>query len=107
MVKDQRKERTMVSTYKEWQEALYRAYKAMNDIGDQYLNEDGKERMSTYYRLYDMSLWADTAEELLELIADPKFGDQHDRKALESHHAELPLCRLRKIAENTKGENIA
>lgn len=88
-----------IVTFEDWILAVKAEYKRLADVS-LYLNEEGKARKAAFYTLIDMAGFCTSANELIEWIdsKDDFLDDQH-AEILESRHAQFPINKLRRVAE--------
>ena len=88
----------MVKSYEEWVKAV-EAETVKLRAAEQYLSEDGKERLFVFGSLLNLSSFCESAKELVEMIGATDDLSKEDLEALNSCHAEQPVWRLTKIGE--------
>ena len=87
--------------FREWVSAAERAYSSLFAVQD-YLNDDGKERLKVFQMFVEVSGLARTADDMLELIKTccPEIA--------QSRHAGQPIRALEQLAKSQKrGEKTA
>lgn len=85
----------------EWVSAAERVYSSLFAVQD-YLNDDGKERLKVFQMFVEVSGLARTADDMLELIKTccPEIA--------QSRHAGQPIRALEQLVKSQKkGEKIA
>lgn len=88
-------------SFEEWVSAAERAYLSLFAVQD-YLNDDGKERLRVFQMFVEVSGLARTADDMLELIKTccPEIA--------QSRHAGQPIRALEQLVKNQKkGEKTA
>lgn len=82
-------------SFEEWVSAAERAYSSLFSVQD-YLNNDGKERLKVFQMFVEVSDLARTADDMLELIKTccPEIA--------QSRHAGQPIRALEQLVKSQK-----